>query len=555
LLFSESFLESIRRRLSLVSIIGESVRLAHKGRSYVGICPFHVEKSPSFTVQEENENHGHYHCFGCGAHGDLFSFVQKKEGLSFVEVVKKLALRAGIPLELKERAPENTSLFQVMEWACTWFQEHLSRCDRAKDYLKSRGITEENILTFRLGWAPKRGLISDALTAGLLHQRLEEVGLTGRSTEETYARPYERFRERLMFPIMNAQGKIVAFGARTLGKEEPKYLNSPETPLFIKGQSVYGRGIAQKEKSSYPLKGCVLWVEGYFDVIALSAYCRAFSPLGTATTAHQLTSLWQRHAHVTVCMDGDEAGKQAALKLALTALPFLKPGLMLSFMQLPQGHDPHSFLMQHAWSSFQQLANQALPLSHYLWNRLFGRPLIPEDKAKAVAQWKEWAQTITDPDVRRAYLALLYSSSRTSFPKESRPMAPSEHLHQKLLLSMLVLNPPLLEKVKEILVAMVFPKPSPWLQIRDLLLLWNGELSEISEALSTYLGENWQEEINAVRCHIPQNQDLEVQEECWLEFFNAYQTQMYQKEEILTLTETLLDMPSHWERLKLLTQL
>jgi DNA primase len=460
----DSAIESIRQRIVLSSLVGRYVRLVRKGRYFVGLCPFHAEKTPSFTV---NDDKGIYHCFGCGARGDLIDFTRHQKSISFSEAIKELAQQAGIEIE-RESKPQG-------------------------------------------------------------------------SNEHTF---FDRFRHRLMFPITNAKGSVIGFGGRSLGDEQPKYLNSPETSLFIKGHNLY-RSLHRVHSRK------VLFVEGYLDVIASSRSYTAFAPLGTAVSPEQLKLLWGHSPEPVICLDSDEAGRRASDKIALMALPLLKPGYSLFFATLPSGHDPHSLIQTGQEKALKRAVDQALPLSEYLWKKAFrDKSLTPERKAQATAQWKEWVQSIGDTEVRHFYRQFFYNMHNKK--EVSRvPSVSSVEIHQKILLGMLVLYPDMIEKVREQLSHMRFEEFSPWLQVRDYLLLWNK--GDSFSKLSTYLGEQWEVHLQCVTRHIPSH--LPCLETYWLDMFNAYQTHLYQKEELSSLQKEIMVVPGAWERLKTLIEI
>lgn len=519
----------------------------------MGLCPFHNEKTPSFTA---NEAKGSYHCFGCGAHGDIIDFVKHQDGGSFVEAVKILASQANLPLpndfyenkEDKDEKNDQKTLLTLLEAICNWFQAELAANTEAQKYLEIRGVTSEEILDFRIGWAPKHGLISYGVNLGYSLTLLEQAGLVAqREQDGTY---YERFRERLIFPIINTKGSVIAFGGRTLGDGLPKYLNSPETSLFIKGKCLY-----VKPKTSKPSQQKLSpWVlaEGYFDVISLSRHYHSAAPLGTAVTEDQISLIWKYCPEPAVCFDGDAAGQKATLKLAIMALPMLKPGYSFSFVRLPFGHDPQSFLQNHSLQQFQKLIETRLPMAQYLWEHLFSRQLPPERYAAAVVQWKNWCETIKDFNIQKLYQQWFYKARKVLNTSYHTPTAPSALLHQKILMGILILNPHLIEKFQEELTMMTFPQPTIWLHIRDHLLSWDKE-NDIVTYITNHLGDHWKEQAAFVDRHIPKSQD--ELESYWLELFNAYQTQVYRKSEISSLTKDLFESPEVWERLKHLTQL
>ena len=407
--FPPQFLDEIRTRVPLEGVIGKRVRLTRRGRELLGLCPFHKEKTPSFTV---NEDKGFFHCFGCGAHGDVIGFVMRDEGLSFPETVERLAGDAGLPLPARDpraeaREKQRHSLFGVVEAAAKWFEAELAgpRGEAARRYLDSRGVDEETRATFRLGYAP------DSRTA--LRTRLEKDGITEAMmveaglliAPEDGRTPYDRFRGRLIFPICDRRGRVVAFGGRALGDGQPKYLNSPETPLFAKGSLLYGQHLAAPTARK---AGQVIAVEGYIDVIALhqAGIAQAVAPLGTALTEQQLEGLWRLAADPVLCFDGDEAGARAAARAVERALPGLSAKRSLRFATLPAGQDPDTMVQGRGRRAMTEIVDAAIPLSDQLWSMaVSGRALeTPEARARVNKQLQEQIERIPEQDLRYRYL-------------------------------------------------------------------------------------------------------------------------------------------------------
>ncbi|MDE0335400.1 MAG: DNA primase, partial [Defluviicoccus sp.] len=342
------FLDEIRARVGLGDVIARHVSLRRAGRELTGLCPFHNEKTPSFTVSEEK---GFFHCFGCGAHGDVIGFVMRQEGLSFPEAVERLAGEAGLEVpkatpEEREAAKRAATLHEVMERACRFFEDELRgpRGVDARSYLARRGIDEETRARFRLGYAPdsKTALRNAVMDAAHSEALLVEAGLLIRPDSGT---PYDRFRGRVIFPIADRRGRVIAFGGRILGEGKPKYLNSPDTPLFSKGRVLYGMATAREAAHR---NARVIVTEGYTDVIALNraGFAESVAPLGTALTETHLHALWRMAPEPVLCFDGDDAGKRAAYRAAERAVPLLEPGRSLQFVTLPAGQDPDSVLAE-----------------------------------------------------------------------------------------------------------------------------------------------------------------------------------------------------------------
>ena len=403
--FPPQFLDEIRARVPLEGAIGKRVRLVRRGRESIGLCPFHKEKTPSFTVNEEK---GFFHCFGCGAHGDVIGFVMRDEGLSFPEAVERLAGDAGLALPARDpraeaREKERHSLYGVVESAAAWFQAELAgpRGAAARRYLDARGVDEETRATFRLGFAP------DSRTA--LRTKLEQDGVTQATmmeaglviTPDDGGTPYDRFRGRIIFPICDRRGRIVAFGGRALGERQPKYLNSPETPLFAKGSLLYGYHLAAPTARK---ANRVIAVEGYMDVIALhqAGIAEAVAPLGTALTEQQLEAVWRLAEEPVLCFDGDEAGVRAAARVVDRALPQLNAKRSLRFATLPAGQDPDTMVRDRGRQAMAEIVDTAIPLSDQLWKMAVnGRTLdTPEVRARAHKRLQDQVARIPDRDSR-----------------------------------------------------------------------------------------------------------------------------------------------------------
>ena len=406
--FSQQFLDEIRARVGLADRIARAVKLTKRGREYSGLCPFHNEKTPSFTVNEEK---GFFHCFGCGAHGDVIGFVMRIDNLSFPEAVERLADEAGLEVpvsspEERRRAEQAVSLYGVNEKACAWFESQLrgQRGRTARDYLAARGLDDEAIARFRIGWAPdsrnalKTALIGEPVTESLLVTAgLLIVPEDGRSS-------YDRFRGRVIFPIFDRRGRPVAFGGRILGDGQPKYLNSPDTPLFQKGHLLYGWSHALKAARE---TGTLVVTEGYMDVIALiRAGIPAMAPLGTAITESQILALWRVVAEPVLCFDGDAAGARAALRAAERALPLLQPGCSFRFVTLPRGEDPDSLVRARGARGMESLIAGARPMAQVIWEmETRGRPVdTPERRAAVEKALMGRARSIADKQVQDYYV-------------------------------------------------------------------------------------------------------------------------------------------------------
>ncbi len=365
-----AFLQTLKDRVSLPDLIGRRVRLVKRGREHTGLCPFHTEKSPSFTV---NEQKGFYHCFGCGAHGSAVDFLMASDNLSFPEAVERLAAEVGLRMpEQDPRAAQaekrRAGLQDAVEAAARWFAAQLQGGGglQARGYLERRGVSAETAARFRLGLAPdQRTALRDALTARDLPEALlVEAGLLVRP--EDGGACFDRFRNRLIFPIADRRGRAIAFGGRALGEARAKYLNSPETPLFHKGASLYNYANARQAAAD---GGRILVVEGYMDVIALAqaGFPEAVAPLGTALTEEQLQLLWRAAPNPLLCFDGDAAGVRAAARALERALPLMTPQRTLGFVPLPEGQDPDDLVRAAGGEAMGRLVEGALGVSEMIW--------------------------------------------------------------------------------------------------------------------------------------------------------------------------------------------
>ena len=409
---SKAFLDDLKARFRLSDVIGRSVKLTRAGREFKGLSPFTNEKTPSFFVNDEK---GFFHCFSSGEHGDVISFLTKTKGLSFYEAVKLLADEAGVELpqqtaEDRAREQRRASLIDVMEMAARLYQDELRRKagSGARDYLQRRGIADDTVAEFRLGFAPaERTLLRDALNQkGVTPEQMLEAGLV--IAPEDGGAPFDRFRNRLMFPITDFAGRVIAFGGRALDDQPAKYLNSPETPLFHKGAVLYNFRAARErlQRASDGPDRPLIVAEGYMDVIALSdAGFAAVAPLGTALTELQLETLWRVVPEPVLCFDGDRAGLAAAHRAADRALPLLKPGHSLRFALLPEGRDPDDVVRGEGAGAMRGLIDRALPLADLLWAReLEAAPVdTPERRAGFEQRLRTLLQRIGEARVRSHY--------------------------------------------------------------------------------------------------------------------------------------------------------
>jgi DNA primase len=404
---STAFLDELRARTVLSTVIAPSVKLIRAGREWKACCPFHNEKTPSFTV---NDDKGFYHCFGCGAHGDAIRFLTDQRGMPFMDAVKELAGKAGMEVpapdpQAKERADRVSSLTDVMAEVAKYYSDQLQGIGGAdaRDYLKRRDIDGAAIQRFGLGLAPdSRSALKRAL-ARLGEDKLIETGMLIQPEEGEKA-PYDRFRGRLMFPIRDARGRVIAFGGRILGEGEPKYLNSPDTPLFDKGRTLYNIDLASP--ASRTARRLIV-VEGYMDVIGLdrAGISEVVAPNGTALTEAQLERLWRLDPSPILCFDGDSAGRKAAIRAALRALPHIGPERTLKFVELPAGQDPDDVVRQGGRETFEALLASPEPLDARLWrHEVEAAPLTtPEARAGLRQRLIDHARTIGDPALRQLY--------------------------------------------------------------------------------------------------------------------------------------------------------
>jgi DNA primase len=403
---STAWLDELRARTTLSAVISPTVKLIRAGREWKACCPFHNEKTPSFTV---NDDKGFYHCFGCGAHGDAIRFLTDQRGMQFMDAVKELASKAGMEVPApdpaaKERADRTASLTDVMAEVAKWYSEQLNGLGgaEAREYLKRRDIDPETIQRFGIGFAPdSRSSLKRALEK-LGEDKLIDTGMLIRPEEGGDS--YDRFRGRLMIPIRDARGRVIAFGGRILGAGEPKYLNSPDTVLFDKGRTLYN--IDRASPASRAAKRLIV-VEGYMDVIALdrAGISDVVAPNGTAVTEAQLERMWRLDPSPILCFDGDSAGKKAAIRAALRALPHLRPDRTLRFVELPPGQDPDDLVRSGGREAVEALLAKPEPLDARLWrHELEAQPLTtPEARASLRQRLIQHAATIGDPALARLY--------------------------------------------------------------------------------------------------------------------------------------------------------
>jgi len=531
--FPPEFLDELRNRVSLADVIGRRVKLTRRGREHLGLCPFHNEKTPSFTLNEEK---GFYHCFGCGAHGDVIEFIMRSENLPFPETVERLAGDAGLAVpqsspQDREREKQRHSLLEVVETATQWFSQQLAgeRGKESRAYLDGRGLQQATLEAFRLGFAPdSRNALKQALTAkGIPEDKLIAAGLV--ITPEDGRESYDRFRNRIIFPIGDRRGRVIAFGGRALAEEIPapgggtrkvaKYLNSPETPLFHKGHVLYGLA---RSLPAMREKGEALVTEGYMDVIALhcAGFAYAVAPLGTALTEDQMRLLWRVVDEPVLCFDGDAAGARAAARAAERALPLLIPGKSLRFAALPAGEDPDSLVKNSGKAAMEEVIAAAKPLSEVIWEIETSLQSVdtPERRANLESRLMARVRTIADRTVQdhygRDFKDRLWQAFRNTRPPAAQKTGSRLHSpapipatgggigagagsggridpqaeREKVLLALVIAHPGMLDDVAEQLGSMTFSATSFDGLRQEILLLAERENLD-KEAVESHLLE------------------------------------------------------------------
>ncbi|MBI1275642.1 DNA primase [bacterium] len=412
--YQREFLDRLRDSVPVSQVLARFIPLKRNGRLWKACCPFHKEKTPSFQVQDDRQS---YHCFGCGAHGDHIKFLMEHQRMSFADAVRDIAAMAGIPLpeqpsfsstgQPQAARPQHERAYAMLEAAAAWFESQLASPAglQARAYLDKRGLSQTMQARYRIGLAPdhRQALGTHLKTLGFDDRLMIEHGLLI-APEAAGSQPYSRFRSRLMIPIKNRQGKVIAFGGRILGEGQPKYLNSPETPLFQKRLTLFNLDTARKPAHD---NNRVLVVEGYMDVIALvqAGMEEAVAPLGTAVTEEHLGTLWQLSDRPILCLDGDTAGQRAMLRVADMALPLMQSGKDLRFAILPAGEDPDSLLKKpDGTAKMEACLAQAVPLSQALWqSRLNAAPhATPEELASLGRNLRELEKKVKDDFYRES---------------------------------------------------------------------------------------------------------------------------------------------------------
>lgn len=557
-MFSSSILEELRRRFPVLDVVQKDVALKKQGINWVGLCPFHSERTPSFFVTPQKQS---FYCFGCTESGDVFSYIQKTQGLSFPNTVAQLAEQAGMVLEHED--PEHTAQKKktgsTMESACIWFQEQLytEEGQGARDFLKKRGVDRLALERFRIGWAPHHG---PALPGWL------EVGLARPSEYNDEIYPF--FRGRLMFPIENAKGQVVAFGGRALNDANPKYLNSAANPFFHKKSTLYGWPHALRFEKKTPL----VLVEGYFDVVhAQNQGLAAVAPMGTALTSDHLLQAWTRNAEIVLCFDGDDAGRQASVRALDVVLSVLKTGFSVRVALLPEKQDPGSLVESGKGSVLKREIENALPMFEWLWRcaEPSSNP-TPEHAAAVRAFALSKIETIPDNNVRQAYQQIFRTrwfdwTSPPRFqklqpaPTVSVPTLDPMESGRRVLFCALLTYDGLMDKALETLASMRIPENHPFGQrLIDAILSetnvksaqeWCVFLSDLGFSISDLL---------SARLHTPfgpLETPVETVFERWADAFSHYQRRMNVSRDLDDARQNLMDdhlSETSWERLKTL---
>jgi len=557
--FSPEFIETLKKKISIVDVTSRHVALQRKGSRLIGLCPFHKEKTPSFFIFEQDDS---YYCYGCKAHGDIFSFVMNTRGVDFPVAVESLAQEAGIPLPeaqgyVDSRVnQEKKKYHELLDIACSFYEQqlHANVGHKARHYLKGRSITDDMIKRFRLGYAPAGHTLRDyLLDKGYSIEQLHSLQLVTRTGEVDF------FRQRLLFPITDKYGKVIAFGGRSLDGSEPKYLNSGDTPIFQKGHNLYGyaqsRECHEKDK---PLIIC----EGYLDVIALqqAGFAKAVAPLGTALGDAQIELAWRLHPNPIVCFDGDTAGARASLSALERALPVLRPGHSLQFVMLPQGEDPDSLVRQGKQEILSKIFAHPQALATKLWDSFLEQmPLeTPEQQAFFKQKMLKKLDLIKNFDIKKSYQELLtgqfYQMIRSlnrGYPTNMGSKIKKIGQHQsisavrirhKILLALPLYHPQILEEIYELLLGFDFQ---------------DHQFNVLKEAIISYINEQRPLDIKEFHTHLKNEghkdllkellaKNLQIHEKCldfhaiikdvleqWYFYYNQFVEQAVKEEERL----------------------
>jgi DNA primase len=563
------FLDEIRTRLTLSSIISKKVKLTRAGREFKGCCPFHREKTPSFYVNDDKQ---FYHCFGCGAHGDAVGFVMQDGNLSFIDAVESLAAEAGLQMPRPDpqdvqKAEKTRDLHALLDAAAKWMEEQLYKNKDVLEYLTGRGLRKETLAAFRVGFAPsdRQAMRTFLKLKNFDDAMMAEAGLVKKNDKgETYA----FFRERVMFPVMDRRGRVIAFSGRILpdhlrppdrGDYKPgKYINSPEGPLFDKGRTLYSEALARQAARDHKP---IIVVEGQMDVIASAqaGFSGAVAPMGTALTEEQIVRTWSmivsEEKVPLLCFDGDNAGRKAAARACERILPLLKPNQSVRFAFMPDGEDPDSLIKANGTGAFQKVLDGAISLFDFLWqSATTGKDFsIPEVRAGTVKVLNGEISKIADRDVQKHYQALMQERIAETFfkrrgPGDFRKDKPSSHkpratgfrdTHIRVLLASLVNHPHIFADVEEALGRLEFQNET-YEKFRDALISTLSSDSGLDrEALKLHLNASGYEKVmddilsESLYVHAgfaaPKAEPDSVSSQ-WLEFLNEKQNRAAQRE-------------------------
>jgi DNA primase len=416
------FIDQLLERIDIIDIISPRITLKKAGKDYQALCPFHTENSPSFTV---SQNKQFYHCFGCGKHGSAIGFMMEFEGMEFVDSIKTLAQMAGMEVPnsgYNQQNNKSKNLFEVVENANRYFYNSFNQSEFAQNYIHERGITKETCQVFQIGFAPDKW---DGLINRLANTNQNELISAGLLAQNDSGKVYDKFRGRVMFPIQDKRGRVIAFGGRAvMPDQKPKYLNSPETPLFHKGKELYGLNIARKHSK----ENKIIVVEGYMDVIALheAGIKNSVATLGTATSEHHLTTLLRGYEEVIFCFDGDKAGREAAWKALVIALPVYRDDKNIKFLFLPDGYDPDTYVKEFGFDTFQKQLSHSLSLSNFLLKKLKENIDLQsiDGRAKFIDKSQSFINQLPKGQFRKLLLEEVSSLTKTKVNLEYKSPSP-----------------------------------------------------------------------------------------------------------------------------------
>lgn len=581
-----NFIDEVNQRVPTSSVVGQKVKLRKKGAEFTGLCPFHNEKSPSFFV---NDAKGFYHCFGCGAHGDSIRFIQETQRLSFMEALEQVAQTAGLSvpqLTKSDIPPEKVGyrerLREVVVAAARYYRDQLlsEAGEHARNYLASRDISDASVKKFGLGYGPSNNQIVPHLESqGFTVGECIDAGLLIVPQENDKA-PYPRFRERLMFPIFDNQSRVIGFGGRTLREDSAKYINCPETPLFVKGLNLYGMNFALKAKSK---TSRVIVTEGYFDVIQLAqhGFQEAVAPMGTAITEDQLQILWRRWEEIVLCMDGDEAGINAAKRAIERALPLLNPERRLYIMLVSKGDDPDTFLRTKGAEAFGKLLADAPAVSDFLWDLHVSEITHPrpERLASLRAKLNSYTNTIADSVTREEFSHYFKAKFNQKFraftPGRSREKASVQasipkmlinrlYVQECVLLRIIMLKPELLDELETEIMEMPIHDEA-LLSFRDALMDFyssNRPSEELPDYLSTHEARSswtpiYDESLSLHHRFVRQDSPLSAIKAAWMEVYSLYKNLQNLQNDLKSAINDLHNTmdPKAWERVKMLQEM